>query len=257
MRKWVLFLFAACLQFIACATLPVLTPQPPSPESLLEQVGARLQSLQGLKGLAQVRVSSAEKNFQVQEVLIVHRPAFLRVESLGPLGTPQLYLVTDGHELSLYSPGGNRYYRGQATARHLSSALPVALDPEEVVAFLLGGVPLIDYETSSVRADREEGLWILELLSTSRGVRQSLWIHPQSFQILRVEFHGTGSSHRITFADFQEVQGLLFPKRIHFTSLESKAQISVEYQEVELNPDWKRQDFYLPVPRGAEVIPLE
>jgi outer membrane lipoprotein-sorting protein len=258
MRKWNVFLLAASLQLSACATLPpVLPPQLPTPEYLLERVGARLQPLQGLKGLAQVKVSSIGRKFQAQEVLIVHRPAFLRVESLGPLGTPQLYLVSDGHELSLYIPGENRYYRGQATVRHLSSVLPVALEPEEVVAFLLGGVPLTDYDRSSVRADREENLWILDLISTSRGVRQSLWIHPQSYQILRAEFQGPGSSHRLAFADFQQVQGLLFPKRIYFTSLESRAQISVEYQDVELNPDWKREDFHLPVPREAEVLPLE
>ena len=257
MRKWVLFLFSACLHFSACATLPVLAPQPPSPEYLLEQVGARLHAFQGLKGLALVKVTSTEKNFHAQEVLFVHRPAFLRVESLGPLGTPALYLVTDGHELSLYNPGENRYYRGQATASHLFSILPVALEPEEIVAFLLGGLPLIDFEISSIRGDREEGLWILELISPSRGERQSLWVHPQSFAILRAECHRPGSSHRLAFADFYRVQGLLFPKQIQLNSLESKAQISVEYQEVELNPDWKKQDFYLPVPRGAKVIPLE
>jgi outer membrane lipoprotein-sorting protein len=204
-----------------------------------------------------VKVSSIEKNFHTQEVLFVRRPSFLRIESLGPFGTPQLYLVTDGHELSLYNPGENRYYLGQATASHLSSALPVSLEPEEVVAFLLGGIPLSDYEISSVRADREEGLWVLDLISTFRGERQSLWIHPQSFLILRAEFHRPGASYRLTFEDFHQIQGFLFPERIHFTSLESKAQISVEYREVELNPNWKKEDFHLPVPGGARVIPLE
>ena len=257
MRKRVPFLLIVCLYFSACATLPVLPPQPPSPESLLQQVGARLQALQGLKGLARVKVSSPEKNFQAQEVLLVRRPAFLRIESLGPFGTPQLYLVTDGHELSLYNPGENRYYLGQATASHLSSALPVPLEPKEVVAFLLGGLPLSDYEISSVHGDREEGLWVLDLVSASRGERQSLWIHPQSFLILRAEFHRPGASYCLTFVDFHQIQSFLFPERILFTSLESKAQISVDYQEVELNPNWKKEDFHLPVPHGARVIPLE
>ena len=257
MGKWAPFLLIVYLYFSACATLPVLAPQPPSPESLLEQVDARLHALQGLKGLAQVKVSSTEKNFRAQEVLFIRRPGFLRIESLGILGTPQLYLVTDGHELSLYNPGENLYYVGQATATHLSSALPVSLKPEEVVAFLLGGLPLSDYEISSVRADREEGLWVLDLISTSRGERQSLWIHPQSFLTLRAEFHRPEGSYRLTFADFHQIQGFFFPERIHFASLESKAKISVEYQEVELNPDWKKEDFHLPVPGGARVIPLE
>ena len=254
MRKWFFFLLAACLYFSSCATLPVLAPQPPSPEDLLEQVGARLQALQGLKGLAQVKISSPERTFSAQEVLFVQRPGFLRLESLGLLGTPQLYLATDGRELNLYNPGENRYYRGPATANYLSSALPVALEPKEAVALLLGGLPFIDYEISSVRGERKEGLWILELLSTSREERQIFWVHPQSFHILRAEFHHRRSSRLLTFADYRPIQGLLFPMRIQLTSLEPKAQISVEYQEVELNPDWNRKDFLLPIPRGATVV---
>jgi outer membrane lipoprotein-sorting protein len=256
MRKWI-FLLAIGVCISGCATLPVLPLHPPPAEDLLKQVEARRQVPQGLKGLAWVKVSSPGKNFQAQQVLFVQRPAFLRSESLGPLGTPQLYLVTDGRELSIYDPGENRYYRGPATASHLSSALPVLLAPEEAVAFLLGGLPLIDHETSSLRADREKGLWVLDLVSTARGERQSLWVHPQSFQILRAESHRAGSSRCLTFSDFEPVQGISFPKRTQLTSLEPKGQISVEYQEVELNPGWKNEDFQLPVPMGARFIPLE
>ena len=256
MRKGI-FLLAVGLCVSGCATIPVLPPQPPPVEDLLRQVEARLQVLQGLKGLAWVKVSSKGKSFQAQEVLFVQRPPFLRLETLGPLGTPQFYWVTDGRELSLYNPGENRYYRGPATASRLSSALPFVLELEEVVAFLLGGLPLIDHETSSLRADREKGLWILDLVSAVRGERQSLWVHPQSFQILRAESRRPGSSRCLIFSDFSRVQGLSFPKRIQLISLEPKGEISVEYEEVELNPGWKNEDFRLPVPRGVQVIPLK
>ena len=256
MRRWI-FLLVIGVSLCGCATIPVLPPHPPPAEDLLKQVEARLRVPQGLKGLAWLKVSSPGKNFQAQQVLFVERPAFLRLESLGPLGTPQLYLVTDGRELSLYDPAENRYYRGPATARHLSSALPILLGPEEAAAFLLGGLPLIDPESSSVRADREKGLWVLDLVSPARAERQSLWVHPQSSQILFAETHRAGSSRRLTFSEFEPVQGISFPKKIQLTSLESTGQISVEYQEVELNPNWKNEDFQLAVPRGARVIPLE
>ena len=256
MRKWI-FLLAIGVSLCGCATLPVLPPQPPPVEDLLKQVEARLRIPQGLKGLAWVKVSSPGKSFQSQQVVFVERPAFLRLEILGPLGTPQLYLVTDERDLSLYDPAENRYYRGPATARHLSSALPILLGPEEAVAFLLGGLPLIDPESSSLRADREKGLWVLDLVSNAREERQSLWVHPQSFQILRAESHRAGSSRCLTFSDFEPIQGISFPKRIQLTSSEPKGQISVEYQEVELNPGWKNEDFQLPIPRGARFIPWE
>jgi outer membrane lipoprotein-sorting protein len=255
MRKWI-FLLAIGLGISGCATLPVLPSHPPPAEDLLKQIDGRLQVLQGLKGLALVKVSSPGKNFQAQEVLFVQRPAFLRLESLGPFGTPQLYLVTDGGELSLYNPGENRYYHGPATASHLSSALPILLEPEETVAFLLGGVLRIDAETSSLRADREKGLWILDLVSAARGERQSVWVDPRSFQILRAENQRAGSSRCLTFSNFESIRGISFPKRIQLTSSEPEGQILVEYQEVELNPGWKKEDFLLPVPRGARVLPL-
>ncbi len=147
MRIWLLSLLFF-LVISGCATLPLLPPETPSPEFLLHQIRTRLQTFEGLKGLAQVKVSAAEKSFQAQEVLFVRRPGWLRAESLGPLGTPQFYLVTDGRELSLYNPGENRYYWGWATAKHLSLALPLALEPEEVVSLLLGDPLLIDYDYS-------------------------------------------------------------------------------------------------------------
>ncbi|MDI6755825.1 MAG: DUF4292 domain-containing protein [Thermodesulfobacteriota bacterium] len=258
MRSWILFLFFAVFSSLSgCATLPVLLPETPPPELLLDQVRARLKAIEGLKGLAQVKVTAAAKNFSAQQVFFVRRPALLRAETLGPLGTPQFYIVTDGRELNLYHPGENRYYRGQATGSHLFSALPVALEPEEVVALLLGGPLLIDFDTASVRRHREESLWALELVSVHRQERQVLWVNPFSFQIIRAEFHRPDLFNRMVFEDFRQFQGLLFPQKIQFTSFTPKAQLTVEYSEVELNPRWEEQDFKLPVPRGATVIPLQ
>lgn len=242
--------------FSACATLPVLPPEPPAAEEILRQVDARQQAVQGFKGLAQVKVSSPEKTLSAQHVLFARRPALLRVESLSPLGTPMLYVVTDGQKLNLYQPGENRYYQGTFQASSLSLALPSELTPEEVVSFLLGGVPRRDYEKISIRADRKEGLWVLDLLSPSRGESQTLWVHPQSFHILRAEFNRPRFSYHIYYSDFRQTKGILFPQRMLLTSVDPQTKISVEFQEMELNPGWEGQDFLLPVPRGATVLSL-
>ena len=244
------------LFIIGCAALPVLPPDTPSPEYLLEQTRTRLQNLEGLKGLARLRVSSAGKSFQVQEVLLVRRPAWLRAESLGPLGTPQFYLVTDGRELNLFNPGENRYYRGRATADHLASFLPLPLEPEEIVSFLLGNPMMIDYDIASIRRLEEEGLWTLELSSTLRRERQILWVNPFSWHILRAEIYRPALSQRLLFEDFRRTQDFLFPQKIQVMSFQPDARLTVEYLEVELNPRWTVQDFQLPVPPGTEVIPL-
>jgi outer membrane lipoprotein-sorting protein len=228
----------------------------PPAEEVFREVAARQEVLHGLKGLAQVRISSPEKSFTNQQVLFARRPGFMRVESLSPLGTPLLYMVTDGKEIRLYLPEENRYFQGNFEPRALSFAFPLALHPEEMVAFLLGGVPLMEPERISLRPDSKEGLWVLDLHSPSRGESQTLWVHPHSFHILRAKLNRPGLSVHLLYSSFREVKGVLFPHQRRLASEELKTRITAEFPEVELNPEWGVQDFSLPVPRGASVLPL-
>jgi len=250
------FALVASLLFSACATVPILPPETPPAEEILRQVDAWQEALQGLKGLAHVKVSSAERSWSVQQVLFARRPTLLRTESLSPLGTPILYMVTDGQKLDLYQPGENRYYQGTFQAGSHSLALPPELAPEEVVSFLLGGLPRRDYEKISIRAEAKEGLWVLDLFSSSREESQTLWVLPQPFHVLRAEFHRPRFSYRVAYANFRLNKGILFPQRMRLTSADPQTRVSVEFQEMEINPDWGAQDFLLPIPRGATVLSL-
>ena len=251
-----LLLLLASVLFSSCATLPTLPAVPPPAEEVFQQVISRREMLQGLKGLVQVRVSSPGKSLHGQQVLFARRPGFLRLESLSPLGTPLLYLVTDGKEIRLYDPEENRYYQGDYRAGSLSFALPMDLHPSEVVNFLLGGCSLADPDQISLRADSSEGLWVLELHSPSRGITETLWVHPQFFHILRADLRRPSVSYRLSFSDFRQVKEILFPHRMGLSSEDSRTRISVVFSEVELNPTWETQDFLLPVPRGATVLPF-
>lgn len=251
-----LVLLLASFLFGACATLPPLPAVPPPAQEVFQQVISRGGALQGLKGLAQVRISSPGKSFHGQQVLFARRPGFLRVETLSPLGTPLLYLVTDGKKIRLYSPEENRYYQGDYRPRLLSFALPMDLDPSEVVNFLLGGGPSADPDKISLRPDSSEGLWVLELHYLWRGITETLWVHPQTFHILRADLHRSSLSYRLSFSDFRKDKEILFPHRMRLSSEDSRTRISVVFPEVELNPDWEAQDFSLPVPRGATVHPF-
>jgi len=256
MRKWS-FLPFLLLWGSSCATLPVGFPSPPPPEKMLSQIQDRFQALQGAKGLAHVRVSAPGKYFTAQEVIFARRPGFLRLESLSPLGTPQFYLVTNGPDLFIYNTGENRYYRGEAIARHFSSILPVTLEPEEIVTLLLGAFPILPYEEISVNYNAREELWFLQLTRFSGKERQTFGIHPQSGNVLYAEYRLHGTTRRLSFSDFRPAPNLLVPYRIHLESPEVRTQLTVEYTDLETNPAWEDADFHLPVPRGAQVIQLE
>jgi len=253
-RLWLWLLLLPPLLFGGCATVPVLPPEIPPAGEVLQQVDARRQFLQGLKGLARTKLTSPEKSFSASQVLFARRPGFLRAETLSPLGTPALYAVTDGQKLNVYHPSENRYYEGSFQAGSFSLGVPPDLTSEEVVSFLLGEVPRTDYEKVSIRAEREKGLWVLDLEAASREESQTLWVHPRSFYLLRAEFRRPRFSYRAEFTGFEPVNDILFPRRMLLVSDDPQTRIAVEFYELELNPAWDPQDFVLPVPRGATVV---
>ncbi len=135
-------------------------------------------------------------------------------------------------------------------------ALPPDLPPQEIIAFLLGGVTEKEFEKITVIADRKKGLWGVDLSSPSREEVRTLWVEPGSFSLVAADVKSPHLSYRAAFSQFQNEGGILFPRRLMLTSPEIQARIIVDYQEVELNPQWTDQDFHLPVPRGATVLPI-
>jgi outer membrane lipoprotein-sorting protein len=257
MRRSGFFLLFFLFGCASCAPLPHAPPPPPPPEEFLSRLRDRSRELTGLKGLAHVQVSAPGKNFRSQEVIFARRPGFLRLETLSPLGTPLFYFAAAGEELSMYHPGENRYYRGPVRARYLADILPGGLEPQEIVAILLGGVPLFPHEDFSWRFDRREEIWFLDLKDAAGKIAQTLGLDPLSRRIFFAEYSLQGVIRRVSFEDYREASNGSFPHKIRFESPAARTWVTVEYQDIALNPEWADRDFHLDVPRGAEVIPLE
>ncbi len=250
---FVLVFFLPC-----CATVPILPSETPDPQELQRRVHDRGQQIQGLKGLARVKVSAPGKNYSGPEILWVRRPSSLRLESLGPLGTPQLYLTADDQTIRVYIPAENRFYHGPSQGRLLSIALPILLPLADVVSILLGDIPWPREEGQAmVRRDEAGSRWVLELFFPFGNERQTLWIHPQTLLVSEAQIDRPGLSYQLIFRNFQVSQGLWFSQQIQWIIPEQKIHLTAIFEEVELNPNWEGEDFILPVPRGATVVPWE
>ncbi len=254
--KRIFYLFLAGFLFLASCLPPrLLPPEKPAPEFLLQQLQIRAQKFNGLKGLAQVRISKHDKSFSSENILFLRRPAWLRAESLSPLGTPQFYLLTDGKEMKIYYPAENKYYWGTVNSHYFSNMLPLAMNPADLVSLFLGSPPLIAYDYAHVYKSPSASLWILELLNNSPNRRQLLWIDPLDFLVHRVELYADELIYQLIFKEFRQIHTEIFPEKIQYVSLANKVQ--VQYKEIFLNPSWEKDDFHLPVPRGAKIIYLD
>lgn len=255
MTKFFFFFLPLLFSLASCLPPRLLPPEKPDPKFLLDQLRIRAQKISGLKGWARVLITKQAKSLTSEHILFLRRPAWLRAESLSPLGTPQFYLVTDGAEMKIYHPGENKYYWGPANSQHISNLLPCSLSLAEMVSLFLGSPPLIVHDTATVYKSKSEYLWILELQHSSSNSRQLLWIEPADLLIRQVELYAEELIYQMTFKEFQQIHNEIFPHIIQYVSSNNKVQ--VEYKEIFLNPLWEKDDFHLPIPRGAKIIYLE
>ena len=111
------------------------------------------------------------------------------------------------------------------------------MEGRDVAAILLGGTPLIAHDRSTLEWD-DDGFYALTL---QRGeVRQRIEIGPdrRRLDVLRSEVRdGRGVVWELEHEDHERIGGIPFPKKIHFVNAREDADVLVQYQDVQLNPD--------------------
>jgi hypothetical protein len=238
---------------LACRSpLPVapLPPDDPRPAAWLAELRDRGDEREGLRATARVSLSGQHGASFARQILVLERPARLRVEVLGILGQRALVLVTDGESYSLWRAETGGLEEGPVHPGILFEVAGVPLTPEDAVRLLLGAPALGD------GAERAAG----EALPDG-GIRVRLegagaW-HALDFDAagrLRVYAVLAGDEPpllRVAWDDYREVAGRAFAHRVDFDFPRADAHAEVELRRVELNPALPDGLFELDLPGVA------
>jgi outer membrane biogenesis lipoprotein LolB len=236
---------------LACAVLGLaacVTPLPPEGfhpvDGEGEQIAALLVELRAqgdarrtLRAVGKVEIDSPNGAGKLREVILVERPARLRLETLNVLGQTMALLVTDGESYAYFD--GERLDRGAASPSVLVERLGVDLAPPEAVRALLVAPLQPGGELREVRGrDRE------------REVRldgERVILGPDG-ELRLYEALGPGGDVRwfARYDDWQDVPGGRYPSRLelHFPSTQLRA--SFQLSRVELNASLDSSLFRVP-----------
>lgn len=139
-----------------------------SPDMALDQLMVTVDAVRAaqapfaLQGRFSVRLESPGSSGSTKGALILHRPDRFRIELLTPLGTPLLYLASNGKALHAWSQRDGRFYRGDDAGQVLAQLTGGAVGLADVNALLTGMLPLPDAPIVSVDED-EQGMVRLSL----------------------------------------------------------------------------------------------
>lgn len=213
---------------------------------------------QGLKGIAKMKVESPDEKFSVKELVIAKRPGCLRLETLNPLGHPEFFAVTDGKELTLFSPSDNKFYRGLASPEHLSLFIPLNLKLEEMVSIMLGNIPLIDYDAQRIDGQGVGDGCLLKLSSEDGRFKQALKVSLSNNKVVESKtYEDETLILSIRYGRYDEIGETLFPKDIAVSMPRDKTKVRIQFKEMEFLSTINPAEFRLTPPPGVDIIPLK
>jgi hypothetical protein len=257
LHSWLLSLLIACLVFplFSCAgRTPGLQPagQPAAP--IVERLQERCNRLSGFRALGTLRLEGGTKHWSGRAFLLVGRPQSLRLEMLGPLGQPLLYVASDGARFSTWVPGQPRAYQGVAPDNVLATLVDFPLDDREALLLLAGLVPNPGYPQVRLFRDSKSGNLLLAMEGGPGDRTQRVWLEPDGSTVIRIErLRGYRRELEAWFTDFATDGGFRHPEGIRIEA--SGFHLAIHYEQFVINGALDENAFRLQLPSGVEVLP--
>jgi hypothetical protein len=226
---------------LSCRTLPerLLAPDDPRALAVLAQWVEGAAARTGLRGRARMAVDSADRSIAVRgrQVLLVQRPARLRVEVLGFLGQTLAVVVTDGDRFEVLRTQDRSYEAGELRPTLLWDEARIALTAEEAIGVLLG-VPVPDPRWSPSRVAMDPaGLTSIDLADDDGTRTQRLLFDPHGRLAESQRFDDLGQSiWRAHFDDYREIDGDWLAHAIELDVTIGGTHAEISLSDVELNP---------------------
>ena len=232
------------LALFACRSVPVtwspLAAGDPRPALCTAALRALAAERHALRATARVLADGPGGSGFSKQLLLVERPARLRVEVIGLLEQRVLVLATDGDRYELYRSESPGLEEGEVHPGVLDEVAGLPLAPE-AVAMLLLATPLAPEEAPS--AAREDATGALSLSWPDQtldfdaaGRLVALAFHPGDRDVLLARWSEWRDSAGV---------GGAFPHRLELELFEPEARWTLDYRQVELNPQLAPELFRL------------
>jgi hypothetical protein len=250
-----------CLAFAACTPL---TPKPTKPDTGADEIVDRLRKRQAevktFAGRGTIRIKTRDNRHYFQVTTVAARPGRLRLQALDFMGRPAMTMAADANQLGYLDYRKAVLYNGPATEENFNRLFPLGLSVSDLITLLGGGQPLSKYETASLETVREPGrqLWRLSLFRPHGGYVERLYLKPDTLEVVTAEIGppGKGPLFRLEYDQYKTVNHMNVPHYVRVADLESGTEMTVEYQEVKVNPTLPSNLFVLTAPPGVRVAPI-
>ncbi len=229
---------------------------------MIRTLEERERTVEALRGLADVRVSVRGAERSLREVVLVQKPASLRLETLDLSGVTVLILATDGSRLFVHSLVEREFLMGRASPENLGTLLKIRGSPGHLMRLLAGLPPLVlSADDGMALSPSSSAPDELGWTQNHSPFSQRVWVAlsagsgSPSLPALRRGDVAEGRTPLVQFHfdDYRLLGETLFPFRILLRVPADGVEIEVRYRFVEVNPLLSAAVFQLPPPSDAQT----
>ena len=198
-------------------------------------------------------------------VLIDHPDRF-RVELLTPLGTPLLYLTSDGDSLHAWSQRDKVFYRGDEATDVLQRITGGSIGLSDFLALFTARLPMVDAEILHIGRTIFDDEGVVLIMLGPEDIRVRAVVDPQTGMVrsLRVDPPDEKSGFEepegealmlVTYEGLERINKLVLPRHVHVSLPKLGWTVEMEAKK------WKTIDqvpnaFSLSPPKGSTIKDL-
>ncbi len=248
------------ISLAACAkpkrTIPP-APSLPAIAKLLERLEPEKSKIFSIEGRMSIKINSPSGKNSSTQLILLQRPSSIRLDAVTPFGRPVLTLSTNGETMDVFYHRKNRFFSGDARSRNLSAIFPASLSIKDLTLILSGQIPLIEFDEDSLRAEIENGRYLLTMARD--GIREEFYYDMETLDPLEGAIYGPGGETvlAVSMGKYKAFDNLGLPTRIKISLPHENYIMEINYSEISPNNVLPEKLFALKPPEGVEIEHLD
>ncbi len=263
-----LYLFIICLIFLLLTGCPsgvlppIISPRPESKDMTFEEVSQflaqRAADFRNLRGRGKVHIQTWKENYKFSEIFILETPTSFRLETLGFLEQPEVFLTSNEDTLLLYTKKHNTAYKGVASQENLFKLSGINLSVEDTIQVLSGNPPRLatmNFEWGMFLKDINR--YYVERVSLQDNIIQRIWFDPSYRVIANIQENRLSNGELLLDIQFEtyraETGTYSIPEHIRIDRPLDKTQVDIRYKSFDVNQSLDQTVFKFDPPVDAII----
>lgn len=221
-------------------------------QEILSRVEQNYAHINTLIGRGRIIVEMPGAQFSGHAQVFVKKPDSLFISAKAIFGVNVGFFFADRNQFSSYSPLENVFYRGPVTRMSSIMLFQMEISYEELLDAVIGTAKFSLTKETTVAIEKNRYVF----QQPREGLRLRYEVDPAHYVVTQVTLFNNEGAIIATenFSRFRKIKNAWIPQQIRIRRQETREQLTIWYENVQINKAIAAQKFVYKVPENARFV---